>query len=134
MAVICPRTETQLKFSRDPELWKPAYWKACPSSETSFVFPADPCPPICRFCRSRLCCAVLGVLVPAGMLICGIVFLERWTFESVLEGISQRRIGSEKTTWIKVPDDRGLLLPGYDVYGWIRVVEFFLPGLGTALR
>ena len=42
-------------------------------------------------------------------------------------------VGSEKTTGIKVPDDPCLLPPGYDVCGWLRVVEFFLPGLGTAL-
>ena len=51
----------------------------------------------------------------------------------VLErGFACLLVGGEKTTGIKVPDDPSLLPPGYDVCGWLRVVEFFLSGLRTA--
>ena len=77
-------------FSRDPELWNPVYWKACPSLKRFFFFPSDPCPTSVGSVGRVFVVLCLGCLF-LRELICGTLFLGRWTLGEHLRGVSQAR-------------------------------------------
>ena len=77
----CLWTETQHKFSRDPELWNLVYWKACPSLK--------------RFSFSLRILGRVFVVLCLGCLFlssCAESYFSGMDFERRLRGVSHARL------------------------------------------